>query len=234
MVALILLGSIILGVYSGAPLEHHANPLHTPAGTAAPWYFLWLQGLLKLGNATLFGVIIPALFLGLLLLLPYIDRNPSRHARDRRLAIALFAGVSVAFVVLTWMGTPGFGTAWAPAETVVQAILPEEGTGPVRALPWDALQAGEWDTRTYRISTAGPALRQVMAGTEQLIRQEHSQATSQGTTGLPAGYGKLVISDWQPGLKKVSLRIFWQPAEVPQQVFEKTVFIQQDGYADVP
>jgi len=30
-----------------APLEHHADPLRTPLHTTAPWYFLWLQGMLK-------------------------------------------------------------------------------------------------------------------------------------------------------------------------------------------
>jgi ubiquinol-cytochrome c reductase cytochrome b subunit len=30
-----------------APLQEHSNPLHTPLHTTAPWYFLWIQGLLK-------------------------------------------------------------------------------------------------------------------------------------------------------------------------------------------
>lgn len=30
-----------------APLQEHSDPLHTPLHTTAPWYFLWIQGLLK-------------------------------------------------------------------------------------------------------------------------------------------------------------------------------------------
>lgn len=30
-----------------APLQEHSNPLRTPLHTTAPWYFLWIQGLLK-------------------------------------------------------------------------------------------------------------------------------------------------------------------------------------------
>ncbi len=29
------------------PLEHHADPFRTPLHSTAPWYFLWIQGLLK-------------------------------------------------------------------------------------------------------------------------------------------------------------------------------------------
>ncbi|MCC7163470.1 MAG: cytochrome b N-terminal domain-containing protein [Anaerolineae bacterium] len=30
-----------------APLQEHSDPLNTPLHTTAPWYFLWIQGLLK-------------------------------------------------------------------------------------------------------------------------------------------------------------------------------------------
>jgi hypothetical protein len=34
-----------------SPLETHANPLSTPLDTKAPWYFWWLQGVLKIDPA---------------------------------------------------------------------------------------------------------------------------------------------------------------------------------------
>ena len=58
------------------------DPLKTPLGIAAPWYFLWVQGLLKLGNTTMMGVLVPTGFFCFLLLFPYLDRNPSRRPRD--------------------------------------------------------------------------------------------------------------------------------------------------------
>lgn len=43
--------TFLVTVYSAwvfhAPLQEHSNPLHTPLHTTAPWYFLWIQGLLK-------------------------------------------------------------------------------------------------------------------------------------------------------------------------------------------
>ena len=42
-----------------APLENHANPEVTPLGTTAPWYFLWIQGALKLGDKFVWGVAFP-------------------------------------------------------------------------------------------------------------------------------------------------------------------------------
>jgi ubiquinol-cytochrome c reductase cytochrome b subunit len=221
VVTVILLAVILLGVYRGAPLEHHADPLKTPLGIAAPWYFLWVQELLKLGNPTLMGVIIPAGFFAFLLLIPYLDRNPSRRARDRRGAIGLFLVVLLTFGGLTWLGRPGYGVQLAPAQAVVQAILPEEGAGPLRSLPWAALQPGEWDTRTVEISTAGPELRRVMAALNERL----------AAAGLPGARAKLVIAPWQPGLKKVTLRIFWQPESGTEQVFERSFFVHEAAKA---
>lgn len=227
VVAVVLLGVIILGIYPGAPLEHHADPLRTPLGAAAPWYFLWLQGLVKLGNPTLTGVLLPAAFFLLLLLLPYLDTNPSRRARDRRLAIALFLAVCAAFGALTWLGRPDQGVSLAPAEAVAQRIMPEEGIGPLRSLAWAELQEGEWDTRTVDISTAGPALRSVMETISQQMAVEDARARRAGGAGMPDGWAKLVITEWQPGLKKVALRLFWLAPEGTEQVFERTVFIHK-------
>ena len=218
VVTVILLAVILLGVYRGAPLEHHADPLRTPLGIAAPWYFLWVQGLLKLGNPTLMGVIIPAGFFAFLLLIPYLDRNPSRRVRDRHGAIGLFLVVLLAFGGFTWLGRPGYGVQLAPAQAVVQAILPEEGAGPLRSLPWAALQPGDWDTRTVEISTAGPELRRVMAALNERL----------AAAGLPGARAKLVIAPWQPGLKKATLRIFWQPEGGAEQAFERSFFVHEE------
>lgn len=45
------IATFLVIVYSAwvfhAPLQEHSDPLHTPLHTTAPWYFLWIQGLLK-------------------------------------------------------------------------------------------------------------------------------------------------------------------------------------------
>ncbi|MBI3741085.1 MAG: cytochrome b N-terminal domain-containing protein [Chloroflexi bacterium] len=79
-----------------APLEHHADPYRTPLHTTAPWYFLWIQGLLKdpivlptlrfIGGVIGFdlvkdfydspawqGVIIPSVLILIWFGVPYID-----------------------------------------------------------------------------------------------------------------------------------------------------------------
>ena len=72
-----------------APLESHANPQVTPLDTKAPWYFWWLQGMLKLGDKSLMGIVLPTILVLLLIGLPYIDRNPYRSMYKRPIAVAL-------------------------------------------------------------------------------------------------------------------------------------------------
>ncbi|MCS6845432.1 MAG: cytochrome bc complex cytochrome b subunit [Caldilineales bacterium] len=227
VVAVVLLGAVVLGLYPGAPLEHHADPGRTPPAVAAPWYFLWLQGLVKLGHPTLTGVLVPAVLFLLLLALPYLDRNPSRRARDRRLAISLFLSACAALVVLTWLGRPEHGASLPPAEAVAQRIMPEEGVGPLRSLAWAELQEGEWDTRTVDLSTAGPALRSAVEGIARQIAAEDARARRAGAPGLTNGWAKLVITEWQPGLKKVALRLFWLAPDGTEQTFERVIFVHR-------
>jgi quinol-cytochrome oxidoreductase complex cytochrome b subunit len=42
------------------------------ADARAPWFFLWIQQLLKLGNPFFFGVLIPFGFILVLVAIPYI------------------------------------------------------------------------------------------------------------------------------------------------------------------
>ncbi|MCS6845207.1 MAG: cytochrome bc complex cytochrome b subunit [Caldilineales bacterium] len=231
VVTFVLLAMIVFNIYPGAPLEHHANPNKTPLHTEAPWYFLWIQGLLKLGDPTLMGVILPTLVFAFLAIIPYIDFNPSRRAKDRRVAISLFMVALAGFVVLTWMGTPHFLVESPPAEEVVQLMLPEEKAGPVRQTEWYKLTVGEWDTRSDN-ATASFELQKLMHHYAHLIEEEHAKALEKGLEGLPNGYGKMIIEDWQPGLKKVTMRVFWTGKDGTEQTFEKSFYIHEEaGYA---
>ncbi len=46
----LLLVILLIGTVFGfrAPLEDHADPYVTPLHATAPWYFLWIQGLINL------------------------------------------------------------------------------------------------------------------------------------------------------------------------------------------
>ncbi len=130
-----------------APLESIANPQSTPLHTVAPWYFYWLQGLLKIADKTIAGVVIPGILLVLLLAIPYLDRNPSRRAKDRRVAIISGIVAGVVMIILSWMGTPQYAVQGAPAVEIVQELMPEEGAGLVREIGYKHLPVGVYDTR---------------------------------------------------------------------------------------
>ncbi len=139
-----------------APLEHHADPYRTPLHTTAPWYFLWLQGMLKdpvllpmlramrdfLGidlvqfydSPAWQGIILPTGMALIALVIPYIDewwdkfwgRSSSRLGKNRKLGITMGLGFTALLLVLTYLGTPYFGVSAPPAVELGQEFIPEE------------------------------------------------------------------------------------------------------------
>ncbi len=137
---------IALNLYH-APLEHAANSQSTPLHTVAPWYFLFVQGWLKLGDKTFWGVIFPTILIGLLLFWPYIDYNPSRRYGDRKIALMAMMVTIGLLVVSSYMGTPGFSVVTAPQLEVGFHALPPEQPGPIRSIAFDQLLVGTWSTQ---------------------------------------------------------------------------------------
>jgi quinol-cytochrome oxidoreductase complex cytochrome b subunit len=70
---LVLVGLILLASFWPAPI---AAPLDTTTGTTvdsrAPWFFLWIQQLLKWGDPLIFGILIPSSLVMMLALIPFI------------------------------------------------------------------------------------------------------------------------------------------------------------------
>ncbi len=103
---------LIFSVFVNAPLLELANFNETPNPSKAPWYFLGLQELLTLFHPQVAGVTIPGMGLILLILAPYIDRNPSMKPEDRKFAISLQTVHLMYWAVLTMIGSffrgPGF------------------------------------------------------------------------------------------------------------------------------
>ncbi len=131
--------TIINYFFWDAALESHANPSATPQHTKAPWYFLWLQGMLKIGDKLWFGLIWPPVIIGALLVLPYLDRNPSRRFVDRKVALAggLLATVYMGF--LTYAGLPGYGIQQTGSQELLTEFVPIEGEGIVDHVDWSRL-----------------------------------------------------------------------------------------------
>ncbi len=104
--------TLALGVAFVAPLRGIANPNLTPEPSKAPWYFSALQELLSHYDPLVAGILVPTGIVLLLLVLPYIDRNPATEARHRKVAVLVFSVLLTAAVVLTVIGTFFRGPGW--------------------------------------------------------------------------------------------------------------------------
>ena len=143
-----------------APLETHANSQVTPLGTTAPWYFLWIQGALKLGDKTFWGVIFPGILLGFLAIVPYIDLRPSRRYADRRFALSVSFVMLTLLVVTSFMGLPKFGVETAPDQEILNELTFEprhNHVGLLRPIPYEQLVAGAYTTREFEADPADAA-----------------------------------------------------------------------------
>lgn len=132
-----------------APLENHADPQVTPLGTTAPWYFLWIQGALKLGDKFFWGIAFPTLLLGVLAAMPYIDVTPSRRYAHRRVSLTV-AMLLVSFVtVLSYMGLPEFAVSTSAESEVIHELTFEPAhshVGVMRTIPYEQLVPGLYTT----------------------------------------------------------------------------------------
>jgi hypothetical protein len=103
---------LIFSIFVNAPLLELANFNQTPNPSKAPWYFLGLQELLTMFHPMVAGVTIPGIGLFVLILAPYIDRNPSAKPEDRKFAISLMTIHLMFWAVLVMIGSffrgPGF------------------------------------------------------------------------------------------------------------------------------
>ena len=71
-----------------------------------------MQELLSHFDPLVAGILIPAGAVLVLVLLPYIDRNPDTRARYRKVAIVLFSMLLAIAVVLTVIGVFFRGPGW--------------------------------------------------------------------------------------------------------------------------
>jgi ubiquinol-cytochrome c reductase cytochrome b subunit len=209
--------------FYNAPLEHHADPQKTPLDTKAPWYFLWIQGMLKLGDPALMGIVVPTIVFLLLFAVPYIDRNPYRMMSKRPIAVALGLLFVVALAVLSYMGTPLYGIETPAAVRIIQDLAPEEGIGPLRAIPYDQLVPGVYEVGTTDPTTLPPDLGLVFVEFESQVLEAEEAGD------LPDAQAVMVIEDWQSDLKKVTPRIVWtDPESEEQKTYEKHIFLHLD------
>lgn len=109
----VLLLVLVVAILFDAPLREIANPTLTPNPEKAPWYFAALQELLSHFHPQIAGVLVPATIIIGLVVLPYIDRNPARRPRLRKVAIIVFTVFLVTWIVLTLIGFAFRGPNWS-------------------------------------------------------------------------------------------------------------------------
>src|SRR4051812_4390399 len=104
--------TFVFSVFVNAPLLELANPNQTPNPSKAPWYFLGLQELLTMFHPMVAGVTIPGMGLFVLIMAPYLDKNPSNKPEDRKFAICLMTVFLMFWATLVLIGSffrgPGF------------------------------------------------------------------------------------------------------------------------------
>ena len=69
------IGLFIISAAFNAPLQDHSTPDCTPNPSKAPWYLLNLQELLLHMDKGLAGIIVPTIWIGFMMAIPYIDRS---------------------------------------------------------------------------------------------------------------------------------------------------------------
>lgn len=98
---------LVLAVFFPPGLEDLADPADNLYVPKPEWYFLSLYQLLKYlpGKLEVMGtVLVPAGGFALLLLLPFLDKNPVRAPSRRPVAMAVMLSVVVVVVLLTVLG----------------------------------------------------------------------------------------------------------------------------------
>lgn len=95
----------VFSIFVNAPLLQAANNNLTPNPSKAPWYFLGLQEMLTMFHPMIAGVTLPGVGLIMLMMAPYIDRNPSNRPEDRKFVTSLFTMFLMFWAVLTMIGS---------------------------------------------------------------------------------------------------------------------------------
>jgi quinol-cytochrome oxidoreductase complex cytochrome b subunit len=208
LIALLTFAFIVINQYFwNAKLENHADPLVTPQHTKAPWYFLWLQGLLKMGDKFGFGVLYPLIIFGAMFILPYIDRNPSRRFKDRK--IAIIGGV-VAMILLafqTYAGLPTYGITMTGSSELQFEWVPGEGEGKADHVPFDLLPHEQIIFDSAEADAAGDFYAGFVEGNYENLSQASVDLFYEFYTDVhhwraidPSfsdGSGRLTIEPWQ-------------------------------------
>jgi quinol-cytochrome oxidoreductase complex cytochrome b subunit len=260
-----------------APLENHADPQNTPLGTTAPWYFLWIQGALKLGDKFFWGIAFPTIVVGLLAVLPYLDVTVSRRYAHRRVSLSIAMALVSFMTILSYMGLPEFAVSTSAETEILHELTFEPAhshVGVARTIPYDQLAPGAYTTMQfegddptaavaefneeinaersvyvqddalatgYTFKTPYNHLRDTLVVTDHLdtsvmpsefrvvpddapellhLLEELHHMIEERETELRHGWGAIVVSENQDGLRRMDLAIFWDGVEIDNGIVQ--------------
>ena len=99
---------LLLAAFAPAPIAAPITDIRAILGDArAPWFFLWVQEMLRWGDAFLWGVLAPVLVLGLLIAIPYVLPKPAAtelgrwFPKSNRMAQIILSVIGLLVIVLT-------------------------------------------------------------------------------------------------------------------------------------
>ncbi len=131
---------VLLATFVGVASSPKADPSDTSYIPRPEWYFLFLFKFLAIyGQIPLLGkiewiatVIVPGIAIGLLVVLPWIDRSPNRYYGKRALPISIMAIEVVGIVLLTLMAdvptvAPNGSTVIGVLQAIAGLIVPAVG-----------------------------------------------------------------------------------------------------------
>ncbi|MFH2104426.1 MAG: c-type cytochrome [Chloroflexota bacterium] len=123
---------ILLATFVGVPGEPKADPNDTAYIPRPEWYFLFLFQMLKYfpGSIEWVGTaIIPFIAIGVLFLLPFLDKNPYRYYAKRKVALAAMGATVFGIVALTIMAvvsTPPMDEVEVASSVSEQIVLGQD------------------------------------------------------------------------------------------------------------
>jgi hypothetical protein len=184
--------------------------------------------MLKLGDKSLMGIVIPSILVAVLVGVPYIDRNPYRSLYKRPLAVGIGLLAVAVLIMLSYMGLPQYGIRTPAATRIIQDLAPEEGMGPLREVPFDQLKAGAYQVGVNSPERMCPEMDFGCPKLEEVFGQFTERVNAAAERGdLPEFEAVLVIEDWQKDLKKITPRIVWSD-QGQRKTYERHIFLHRN------
>jgi ubiquinol-cytochrome c reductase cytochrome b subunit len=219
LIALIVLLTITAYFYE-APLGPAADPQHTPLAIQAPWFFLWVQGLLAFSPSVGFGLALASALVLWLFFLPWHDRAQRRPIGQRPRFSCILLGSLGLLVFLTILEVRGKEPINQGAATILDSLAPVDGHGPLHALAYEELTPGIYKLGNGSLENdLSPGLRSVLAEIDHRLQLERA---GQALSGNPA---LVIIETIQAGVKKITLRHSrHQQDPTASSTFEQTIY----------